>query len=72
MWVNCGQVDGPNIAAHGRASTTFPRASSRNPVGLFIQALAEITKKAPAIPAATMGSALSMCALGDRRFHPNR
>ena len=72
MCTVCGQVDGPNIAAHGWASTTCPSASSRKPVGLFIQAFAATTKKAPAAPEMIIGSALSMCARGDRRFQPNR
>jgi hypothetical protein len=72
MCTTCGQVDGPNIAAHGWASTTRPSSSSRKPVGLFIQALAATTKKAPAAPDTIIGSALSMCARGERRFQPNR
>ncbi|GAB2860225.1 hypothetical protein GCM10027200_70780 [Lentzea nigeriaca] len=30
MCTNCAHVDGPNMAAHGRASTTPPCSSSRN------------------------------------------
>ena len=65
-------LDGPNIAAHGCAWVTRPWASSRKPVGLFIQALAATTKKAPAAPETIIGSALSMCARGDMRFQPKR
>jgi len=72
MCTTCGQVEGPNIAAHGWASTTRPSASMRKPVGLFIQAFAATTKKAPAAPEMIIGSALSMCALGESRFQPNR
>jgi hypothetical protein len=39
---------------------------------LFIQAFAATTKKAPAAPEMIIGRALSMCALGERRFQPNR
>ena len=39
---------------------------------MFIHALAATTKKAPAMPETAIGSALSMCARGERRFQPNR
>ena len=71
MWTNCGQVDGPNIARTGSASTTRP-FTIRKPVGLFIQAFAAITKNAPATPDTTIGNALSMWARGDIRSQPKR
>ncbi len=47
MCTTRGQVDALNIAAQGCASTPRPSSSGRKPVGLFIQALAATTKKAP-------------------------
>jgi len=72
MCTTCGQVDGPNIAAHGCASTTSPCASSRKPVGLFIHALAATTKNAPAMPDTIIGTALSTWARGESRSQPKR
>ena len=72
MCAHCGQVDGPNIASIGWASITRPSASIVNPVGLFIQAFAEMTKNAPARLETIIGIPLSMCALGDIRSQPKR
>ena len=72
MCQNWGQVDGPNMAPTGSVLITRPSASRSKPVGLFIQAFAAITKKAPAAPEMIIGKAVSMCARGDIRSQPNR
>ena len=43
-----------NMAATGSTSTTWP-STMRNPAGLFIQALAEMTKMAEAVPLMAIG-----------------
>ena len=50
-----------NMAAMGSTSTTWP-STMRNPAGLFIQALAEMTKMAEAVPLMAIGNAVSQCA----------
>jgi hypothetical protein len=71
MCTTSAAVDGLNIAATGWAATTCP-FSSRNPVGVFIQAFAATTKNAPAMPDSRIGTPESMCARGDKRSQPNR
>ena len=58
-----------NMAAMGSTSTTWP-STMRNPAGLFIQALAEMTKMAEAVPLMAIGNAVSQCARGERRSQP--
>src|SRR5688572_7339790 len=60
-----------NMAATGSTSTTWP-STMRNPAGLFIQALAEMTKMAEAVPLMAIGNAGSQCARGERRSQPSR
>lgn len=61
-----GPVAGVNIAAHGSGSTTRP-PTSRNPWGVFIQALAATTKNADATPATTIGNPEARCTRGGNR-----
>ena len=70
MWVVCTGVAGLSMAAQGSGSTTFPAASSRNPVGWFIQALAVTTNQAEATPATTTGTPVRRWARGESRSHP--
>ena len=44
-----------NMAAMGSTSTTWP-STMRNPAGLFIQALAEMTKMAESVPLMAIGN----------------
>ncbi len=50
-------------------STASPR-TRRKPDGWFIHALTAMTIHEPLKPVKTIGSALSMCARGDRRSQP--
>jgi hypothetical protein len=71
MWVVWGQVAGLNMAAHGSTLVTRPLTRSK-PLGWFIQALAATTENAPATPAITIGTAVSMCAFGGSRSRSYR
>ena len=42
----------------------------RNPAGLFIQALAEMTKMAESVPLMAIGNAVSQWRTGERRSQP--
>jgi hypothetical protein len=70
MWMSsCQRYELPNNAPHGATSTTSPPRSS-NPLGLFIQALTEITVSDPVNPVITIGIPLRRCMRGDSRPQP--
>ena len=69
MCSDCWNQAALNMAATGSTSTTSP-STTRKPAGLFIQALAEMTKMAEAVPLMATGKAVSQWARGERRSQP--
>ena len=58
-----------NSADHGCTSTARP-SPRVNPVGWFIQALTEMTKNEPVIPATAIGMPDRKCSRGRSRSQP--